>query len=90
MKQKKDPDLVEVRRLVTTLGPMVEDFEHRFDKERGTYIITFTMLSVHASEEAIVKDFELPLEQALWFFRGAVDAALWTANIMMAAARNGR
>lgn len=92
MKQKKDPLLAKIKMLAAALGPMVEDFAYRYDKERDTYMFTFTMLSASASDstsdEAVVEKFELSSQEALWYFRGAVDGAFWTMRITQMAAHN--
>lgn len=91
MKRKKDPRIQEIEHLVSILGPMVEEFEVRYDRESGRITVAFFMLTVSmvkSAEPAEVRSFELEPDQALWFFRGMADGSFWTYNMTeMARAR---
>jgi hypothetical protein len=85
MDRKKQELLRAALMKAATLGPLLEDLRHWPDEERGTYMLSFTALDL---EEGLkVRHFELPLDEAYWYLKGAVNGVTWYNNVLALGAR---
>lgn len=80
MKQKKDPVLKDVLRRIEALGPMLNNVRHRFDKELDTYVFTIETLDL-GDDGFLVTEFELSLDQMLWYTRGLMNGTTYLINL---------
>ena len=77
----QQPTLASVLELADALGPMLEDLTHSHD-DSGAAIISFTAVDVVQKKDSVeVRRFDLTVEQAHWYFAGALNGTLWLNNM---------
>ena len=77
----QQPTLASVLAMTDVLGPMLEDLTHSHD-DSGAAIISFTALDVAHKEDGVeARRFDLTVEQAHWYFVGAINGTLWLNNV---------